>query len=174
MPFNFFVTPPIVCSGSRASSTSSNADCKINICYFFTKQSQSSNPVKGQQHSREEERKHQREREWNRPKVLSRPATPELQNQHSLEFHRRHSQEVPWTSPSHVRSLSHEAAMSRSGSPLSGKTLPRRSSVVSLRSFDDDRSSRPSSMSSQADCKRPFSFTSQYFSMGPFRSRSDG
>ncbi|KAG1793008.1 hypothetical protein EV424DRAFT_749331 [Suillus variegatus] len=89
---------------------------------------------------------HQREREWNRPKAPSRSVTPELHHQHSLEFHRRHSQEIPWTSPSHVKSLSNGAT-----SPLSGRVLHRRGSVASLRSFDDDWSSRSGSMSSQAD-----------------------
>ncbi|KAG0706047.1 hypothetical protein DFH29DRAFT_903265 [Suillus ampliporus] len=119
--------------GSRASSSLSDAD------------------FKEQQHSREEDRMHQREREWNRPKAPSRSVTPELHHRHSLEFHRRHSQELPWTSPSHVKSLSNGATISRSGSPLSGRNLHRRGSVASLRSFDDDQSSRPSSRSSQAD-----------------------
>ncbi|KAG1751617.1 uncharacterized protein EDB91DRAFT_1106339 [Suillus paluster] len=118
---------------SRASSSLSDAD------------------FKEQQHSREEDRMHQREREWNRPKAPSRSVTPELHHRHSLEFHRRHSQELPWTSPSHVKSLSNGGAISRSGSPLSGRNLHRRGSVTSLRSFDDDQSSRPSSRGSQAD-----------------------
>lgn len=111
---------------TRASSSLSDAD------------------FKEQHRSREEDLMHQREREWNRPKARS--VTPELHHQHSLEFHRRHSQEMPWTSPSHMKSLSNGAT-----SPLSGRSLHRRGSVASLRSFDDDRSSRPSSMSSQAD-----------------------
>ncbi|KAG1881379.1 hypothetical protein C8R48DRAFT_680725 [Suillus tomentosus] len=114
--------------GPRASSSLSDAD------------------FKEQHHSREEDRIHQREREWNRPKAPSRSVTPELHHQHSLEFHRRHSQEIPWTSPSHVKSLSNGAT-----SPLSGRVLHRRGSVASLRSFDDDWSSRSGSMSSQAD-----------------------
>ncbi|KAG1816011.1 uncharacterized protein BJ212DRAFT_1356039 [Suillus subaureus] len=108
--------------GPRASSSLSDAD------------------FKEQYHSREDDRMHQREREWNRPKGPSRSVTPELHHQHSLEFHRRHSQEMPWTSPSHVKSLSNGAI-----SPLGGV------SVASLRSFDDDRSSRSGSMSSQVD-----------------------
>lgn len=114
--------------GPRASSSLSDAD------------------FKEQHHSREEDRMHQREREWNRPKAPSRSVTPELHHQHSLEFHRRHSQEIPWTSPSHVKSLSNGAT-----SPLSGRVLHRRGSVASLRSFDDDWSSRSGSTSSQAD-----------------------
>ncbi|KAG2150417.1 hypothetical protein DEU56DRAFT_779824 [Suillus clintonianus] len=119
--------------GPRASSSLSEAD------------------FKEKQHSREEDQMHQREREWNRPKAPSRSVTPELHHRHSLEFHRRHSQEIPRTSPSHVKSLSNGATISRSGSPLSSRSLHRRGSIASLRSFDDDRSSRPSSMSSQAD-----------------------
>ncbi|KAG2146420.1 uncharacterized protein EDB93DRAFT_1328770 [Suillus bovinus] len=114
--------------GPRASSSLSDAD------------------FKEQHQSREEHRMHQREREWNRPKAPSRSATPELHHQHSLEFHRRHSQEIPWTSPSHIKSLSNGAT-----SPLSSRILHRKGSVASLRSFDDGRSSRSSSISSHAD-----------------------
>jgi hypothetical protein len=166
MPFYPRITPPTVCSGSRPTSTLSDADCEVKPSCFL-RQSHRSDPVKVQQHSREEEQKHQREREWNRPKVLPRPATPELSHRHSSEFHRRHSQEIPWTSPSHVKSLSHETAISRSGSPLNGRNLRRRDSAVSLLSFDDDRSSRPSSISSQADCKRSCIFTPQCFNRLP-------
>ncbi|KAG2074539.1 hypothetical protein BDR04DRAFT_1092688 [Suillus decipiens] len=114
--------------GPRASSSLSDAD------------------FKEQHHSREENRMHQRERQWNRPKAPSRSVTPELHHQHSLEFHRRNSQEMSWTSPSRVKSVSNGVT-----SPLSSRSLHRRGSVASLRSFDDDRSSRPSSTSSQAD-----------------------
>jgi hypothetical protein len=158
MLFCLYVTPPTVYTGPRASSSLSDTDCEITLVTIFSRRAYHSNIVKEQQQSREEDRMHQREREWNRPKALSRSVTPELHHQHSLEFHRRHSQEIPWTSPSHVKSLLNGVT-----SPLSGRSLHRRDSVASLRSFDDDRSSRSGSMSSQADRKRSFLFTSHRF-----------
>ncbi|KAH7926545.1 hypothetical protein BV22DRAFT_1062786 [Leucogyrophana mollusca] len=128
---------------SRASSSLSGADFKDHEL------------------SREEELNRQREREWNRPKPLrpttplTRSGTPELHRRHSQELNRRHSQEAhPWPSPSHIRTLSHESIASRSGSPrmmMNGRGLERRGSSASLRSFDDDRSSRASSRNSGAD-----------------------
>ncbi|KAI9569718.1 hypothetical protein HD554DRAFT_2090293 [Boletus coccyginus] len=99
---------------------------------------------------REEERIQQREREWSRPRLPSRSSTPEMHHRHSQEFHRRLSQELRL--PSHTKSPSHESAMSQSSvARLPHRHLERRGSLASLRSFDDDRSSRPSSLGSQAD-----------------------
>ncbi|KAJ8584971.1 hypothetical protein M405DRAFT_431797 [Rhizopogon salebrosus TDB-379] len=87
----------------------------------------------------------------NRPITLSRPATPELHHRHSLEFHRRHSQEMPWTSPSHIKSLFARSRHVKKLLTTQWQEFAEKGRVASLRSFDDDRSSKPSSMSSQAD-----------------------
>ncbi|KAG6375425.1 hypothetical protein JVT61DRAFT_2982 [Boletus reticuloceps] len=100
--------------------------------------------------SQQEQRIHQREREWNRPRLPSRSSTPEMHHRHSQEFR----------SPSHSKSFSHEPVMSQSSAawPVH-RRVERRSSLASLRSFDDDHSSRPSSIGSQADCQYfPVSF----------------
>lgn len=101
--------------------------------------------------AQEEGRNHQREREWNRPRLPSWSTTPEI--------HRRHSQE--FRSSSHAKSFSHESAMSQGGATRSvHRQQERRDSLTSLRSFDDDHSSRPSSIGSQADCQY---FPSSFF-----------
>ncbi|KAF8556337.1 hypothetical protein OG21DRAFT_656063 [Imleria badia] len=100
-----------------------------------------------------EERAHRSQpegRSHHRPRLPSRSSTPEMHHRHSQEFHRRLSQEI--RSPSHAKSLSHESAMSQSSAARpSHRHLERRDSLASLRSFDDDHSSRPSSIGSQAD-----------------------
>ncbi|KAH0827931.1 hypothetical protein J3R83DRAFT_3568 [Lanmaoa asiatica] len=99
--------------------------------------------IKDREHrSQEEERNPQREREWNHPRLQSKSSTPEI--------HRRLSQE--FRLPSHTKSFSHESVMSQSsGARPVHRHLERRGSLASLRSFDDDHSSRPSSSGSQAD-----------------------
>lgn len=93
---------------------------------------------------REQERSQQRERERNRPRLPSRSSTPET--------HRRHSQE--FRSPSHTKLFPHESVIPQSGTARPAhRHLGRRDSLASLRSFDDDHSSRPSSVGSQADCQ---------------------
>ncbi|KAF8134622.1 hypothetical protein EV363DRAFT_1324135 [Boletus edulis] len=100
--------------------------------------------------SQQEERTHQRERVWNRPRLPSGSSTPEMHHRHSQESHRRLSQE--FRSSSHSKSFSHEPVMSQSSAaqPVH-RRVERRSSLASLRSFDDDHSSRHSSIGSQAD-----------------------
>ena len=104
--------------------------------------------------SQEEDRDRQREQERSHPRLPSGPSNPEAPRRHSQEYHRRLSQEFR----SRTKSPSHESLMSQGdvAGPLH-RPLQRRGSHASLRSFDDDHSSRPSSIGSQADC--------QYFSI---------
>ncbi|KAG9316683.1 hypothetical protein JVU11DRAFT_2743 [Chiua virens] len=103
----------------------------------------------GERHSQEEENNHQREREWNRPRLPSTSSIPDTHRRHSRELHHRLSQD--FRSPPHTKSHSPESALRSTSAMPIHRHLERRGSLVSLRSFDDDHGSRPSSSGSQAD-----------------------
>lgn len=85
-----------------------------------------------------EERIREREHEWNKrnPKTNGRTGTPEIRARHSF---------------GNASSVAHSPG-NVNGNGL-GNGISRKESITSMRSFDDDMSSRASSFGSQAECK---------------------